>query len=87
METESVVHVILVSLNEPILQAEEGSLCLADILASNDNLEERIIQRDFISRLPRQIVHIGEKRAAGFALTAVERKRLQRFRDEHRSDW
>lgn len=75
----------IVSIDEPINREGDGYLCLADILPSDENIEHTIELRDLLSRLPAEIVQLGQKRVDGYPLTATERKRLERFRRLHRN--
>ena len=81
-----------VSLDEPIFVNNEGYLItLADTIPSDENLEEntirKIMQEELIQSIPKEILSIGAKRVRSEALTALERKKLQRFRKKFKANY
>ena len=84
------MHVVL--LEEPIFVNSDGDVVtISDILPSDEALEEKIIrkimQRELISSIPKEILRIGAKRVQSEALTARERKILQRFRARFKANY
>ena len=51
-----------------------------DIPRNGCSIEKEVELRDYLSRLPKEIINIGLKRMNGYALTPTERKKLERFR-------
>ncbi len=72
---------IVISLEELM---EEGGDKFLDS-RTEYNIEYLTELRDIVDKIPKKIVHLGQKKVDGYPLTSAERKQLQRFREQYRN--